>query len=79
MKKAHSHRGIVAKLVFDVPTLGAEQKRKRLPCSMEMPKAILRHLSHESANSKTNENRSFNVVKLCEFRVVIKWLKQGNQ
>ena len=40
MGESHSRWGGVAKRVFDVPTLHADQQTKRFPCSMGMLKLI---------------------------------------
>ena len=40
MKKSHTRWGGVAKCENRTPTLGGNQKKKRLPCSMGMPKLI---------------------------------------
>ena len=40
MKKTHSRSGGVAKCENRIPTLGGNQNKKRLPCSMGVPKMI---------------------------------------
>ena len=55
-KKSHSLCGGVEKMTNRIPTLHADQKKKRLPCSMGVPKLIF---STPLGRECEFENRSF--------------------
>ena len=72
MKKSHSRWGGVAKSVFCEPTLGADQK-KRLPCSMGVPKMIFATPLARERLFQNHENLI--LVKFGRFGVVQKCVK----